>query len=130
MWFPSTSDPRESWHPLVQDTNRNLPKEFLQRAVASNVTVIFYHYMKCSKYYAQLHPDWVQAHPDGAPIGWERCPEGGLSTCSDQWQDTFIAQVVQLSKLGAFVGGLGGFFLMSSRVIQAVIEPFVPSKIL
>lgn len=122
-WFPSKSDPRDAWHPMVRQSNRSLPREFLDQAKEANITVIFYHYMKCSQFYAEKHPSWVQQHPDGTPIAWKRCPkEGGMSTCSRAWQDTFIAQVVQLAEMGAkgfyfdeFPGNPGGDWSPSCR---------------
>ena len=98
-WWPSTSDPKEAWHPLVQDTNRSLPAEFLANAKRDNMTVIFYHYMKTNKYYSDLHPEWVQRWPNGTSIEWSRGT--GLSPCADEWQETYIAQIEQLTHMGA-----------------------------
>ena len=128
-WWPSDSDPRAAWHPLVQQTNRSLPREFLQRARAANVTVLFYHYMKCNQYYATHHPSWIQRGPTGTPIPWNRCPYGGMSTCSVAWQDTYIAQVVQLARMGAagfyfdeFPGNPGGDWSPACR--QRFLDTF------
>ena len=57
-WWPSTTDPPESWHPLVQATNRSLPNEFLAEAATAGVKVIAYHYMKASNFYAKAQPSW------------------------------------------------------------------------
>ena len=89
--WPSTTDPRESWHQLVQDTGRNLPQEFLSKANASGVRVIFYHYMATNPYYADTQPGWVQRWPNGTAIRWQRGI--GLSPCADAWVDTYVAQV-------------------------------------
>lgn len=35
-WWPSKAGPPESWHPLVQATNRSLPAEFVSKARAAN----------------------------------------------------------------------------------------------
>lgn len=99
LWWPSTSDPPEAWHPLVRATNRSLPQEFLQKAAAADINVIFYHYMKTNEYYASAHPEWVQRGPEGKPIIWPRGT--GLSPCADAWTDTYIAQIKQLVEMGA-----------------------------
>ena len=92
VWWPSSSDPRESWHPLVQATNRSLPQEFLAEAARAGTKAIFYHYMKTNKYVARsnLAPSHrciacrmsLQVLLDGAPrVGaavaeWQRHPVG------------------------------------------------------
>ena len=40
-WWNSSVVPQEGWHQLVQDTGRNLPYEFLQKAKAAGIHVIF-----------------------------------------------------------------------------------------
>lgn len=99
MWWPSTTDPFEAWHPLVQATNRSLPLEFLAEAKASGVNVIFYHYMKTNRFYSTKYPEWTQQWPNGSAVHWQRGV--GLSACDTRWTSTYIAQVVQLVKLGA-----------------------------
>jgi hypothetical protein len=98
-WWPSATGPKESWHPLVQRTNRSLPAEFLAKAKAAGIQVIFYHYMKTNKYYATHKPEWVQRWPNGTEIVWERGV--GLSPCADDWVDKYISQVVELVNMGA-----------------------------
>jgi hypothetical protein len=98
-WWPSSSGPAASWHPLVQSTGRNLPAEFLTAAAAANTSVIFYHYMMTNDYFATAHPEWVQRWPNGSAIEWSRGL--GLSPCSDEWQDVYISQVLELVELGA-----------------------------
>lgn len=109
MWKSSTA-PRAGWHPLVQDTGRNLPREFLLEAKAAGVAVIFYHYMKCQPYFAELHPEWVQRKPNGSALGWSRCPNGGLSTCVPEWRQTYIRQILELVEVAAAVGQEPAFY--------------------
>jgi hypothetical protein len=98
LWWPSTSDPFESWHPFVQATNRSLPEEFIAEARAAGIKVIFYHYMKTEKYYSTHRPKWAAQWPNGSQIAWQRGV--GLSPCSNDWQATYIRQVEQLVKFG------------------------------
>ena len=109
MW-PSKTSSKEGWHPLVQETGRHLPAEFLTEAKAAGVRVIFYHYMKCQNYFARRHPEWVQRTANGSAIGAERCPEGALSTCSTQWRRTYISQILELVEAGAAAGQDGTAF--------------------
>jgi len=95
MW-PSKTVPRAGWHPMVQDTGRNLPREFLAEAKEAGVRVIFYHYMKCQPAVAAAHPDWIQRTSNGSAMGWSRCPDGGLSTCVPEWRKTYIDQIVEV----------------------------------
>jgi hypothetical protein len=84
---------------MSQATNRSLPAEFLSRASAAGVHVIFYHYMKTNAYFATAHPEWVQRWPNGSAVEW---PRGvGLSPCSDEWQDVYISQILELVAMGA-----------------------------
>jgi hypothetical protein len=112
-WWPSTSGPPASWHPLVQATNRSLPSEFLAKATAAGTKVIFYHYMKTNAYFAEVHPEWVQRWPNGSAVVWARGM--GLSPCADGWQSVYIQQVLELVRMGAdafyfdeFPGSWGG----------------------
>lgn len=41
---------------------------------------------------------WTNQWPNGSVIMWRRGP--GMSACERAWQDTFIAQVVQLAQMG------------------------------
>ena len=106
MW-PSRTSPKEGWHPLVQETGRHLPAEFLAEATAANVRVIFYHYMKCQNYFARRHPEWVQRTANGSAIGAQRCPEGALSTCAAGWRRVYISQILELVEAGAAAGAAG-----------------------
>ena len=99
LWWPSTTDPPGAWHPFVRATNRSLPSEFLAEAAASNIHVIFYHYMKTNAYYSTTHPEWRQQWPNGSSITWQRGV--GLSPCDERWTSTYIRQVEQLVALGA-----------------------------
>ena len=54
--------------PLVQDTGRNLPTEFLAAAKAAGIRVIFYHYMMGNSYWARVKPEWVARWPNGSAI--------------------------------------------------------------
>lgn len=108
-WNSSTA-PRSGWHPLVSDTGRNLPHEFLVEAKAAGVAVIFYHYMKCQPYFAQTHPDWVQRTSNGSALGWSRCPNGGLSTCVPAWRQTYIRQILELIEMAKQVGQEPAFY--------------------
>ena len=63
-------------------------------ASASNIHVIFYHYMKTNAYYSTTHPEWRQQWPNGSSITWERGV--GLSPCDARWTSTYIRQVEQL----------------------------------
>jgi len=121
-WWPSTSGTRESWHPLVQATGRNLPAEFLRKAAAADIHVILYHYMKCNAYWAAAQPHWVQRWPDGRPILWDRGT--GLSPCSAAWRRVYIGQVVELIEMGAdafffdeFPGNPGGDWSNDCRAL-------------
>ena len=98
VWWPSTTDPPDAWHPMVRATNRSLPREFLDEAKPFGMHVISYHYMKCQGYYAKTRPEWVQRWPNGSSIEWQRGT--GLSPCSTAWQNTYIAQVLQLVAMG------------------------------
>lgn len=98
-WWESATGPRESWHPLVQATGRNLPGEFLAKAKAAGVHVILYHYMKCNAYWAAAQPQWVQRWPNGTAITWPRGT--GMSPCSAAWRRVYIGQVVELIDMGA-----------------------------
>eukprot|EP00038_Savillea_parva_P010644 m.191684 g.191684 ORF g.191684 m.191684 type:complete len:813 (+) comp18426_c0_seq1:52-2490(+) len=98
-WWPSATGPKESWLPLVQDTGRNLPLEFLTKAKAAGVHVILYHYMKCNTYWATARPEWSMQWPNGSTIVWPRGP--GMSPCSPEWRALYIAQVVELINMGA-----------------------------
>ncbi len=109
LWRSSTA-PRAGWHPLVADTGRNLPREFLTEAKAAGVAVVFYHYMKCQPFFAEVHPDWVMRTPNGSALGWSRCPNGGLSTCVPAWRQTYIKQILELIEMAREVGQEPAFY--------------------
>ena len=83
MLWPTQTAPREGWHQIVQDTNRNFPAEFLSKADKAGINVILYHYMKTNAYWAKQRPDWLMRWPNGSAIEWQRGL--GLSPCSDGW---------------------------------------------
>lgn len=99
MLWPTKTAPREGWHPIVQDTNRNFPAEFLSKAAAAGIKVILYHYMKTNAYWAAQKPEWLMRWPNGTAITWARGL--GMSPCSEEWQDKYVSQVLELVEMGA-----------------------------
>lgn len=121
-WWPTKTTPKEGWAPLVQDTGRNLPAEFLAASKAAGIRVIFYHFMMGNSYWASSKPEWVARWPNGSAITTVQAPSGVMSTCAQPWRDIFIAQIKELIAMGArafyfdhYPGNPGGDWSESCR---------------
>ena len=96
-WWPTVTGPKESWHPFVQETGRNLPQEFINKAHANQQKIILYHYPKTSAYYAEHEKSWLNRDIHGNPVRYPR----GLGLCvNSPWRQKYIQQLLELIEFG------------------------------
>lgn len=85
--------PKESWHPFVQETHRNLPstRRTLTTRELSCTT-------QTSDYYANHEKGWLNRDIHGNPVKYDR----GLGLCvNSPWRQKYIEQLLELIEFGA-----------------------------
>ena len=102
-WWRSKVGPEESWHPFVQETQRDLPKEFAEKAHRNGQKVIFYHYPRASDYYGKVkNGSWLNRDPSGKPV---QGPRGDGICVNSPWREVYKQELLELVDFGA-----DGFF--------------------
>lgn len=98
-WWRSASGPPESWHEFVRETQRDLPKEFADKAHKNDQRVIFYHYPRVSDYFGKIdNGSWLNRNPEGHPVEGPR----GYGLCvNSPWRQVYKQQLLELVDFGA-----------------------------
>ena len=101
-WWPT--GPQESWHPFVQATGRNLPKEFIEKAHANGQKIVLYYWPQSSAYYAKYsNMTWANRNAEGKTVKGVK----GLGLCvNSPWRETYKSQLLELVDFG-----VDGFYI-------------------